>query len=99
MLVKFTLDPTNLPSPMSSEELQLINELAEHQTYADSPELDDAFFTTAQRVANTPVVSKRRVTAYLDEDVLAWLKKAGPRYQTRMNRILRRAMESDQPQG
>ena len=43
MLVKFTLDPTNLPSPMSSEELQLINELAEHQTYADSPELDDAF--------------------------------------------------------
>jgi uncharacterized protein (DUF4415 family) len=80
---------------MTSEERQLIEALAGRQTYADSPELDDAFFATARRVANTPAVPKQRVTTYLDADVLAWLKKAGPRYQTRMNTILRRAMEAD----
>jgi uncharacterized protein (DUF4415 family) len=35
---------------------------------------------------------KEQVTAKVDSDVVAWLKSAGPGYQTRMNAILRREM-------
>ena len=35
---------------------------------------------------------KEPVTVRLDSDVVAWLKSAGPGYQTRMNALLRRAM-------
>ena len=35
----------------------------------------------------------------LDADVLAWLKAYGRGYQTRINRILRAAMESQPPPG
>lgn len=35
---------------------------------------------------------KQQVTARLDSDVLAWLKKDGKGYQSRMNEILRREM-------
>jgi uncharacterized protein (DUF4415 family) len=35
---------------------------------------------------------KKVVTLRLDADVLAWFKKPGPGYQTRINRVLRRVM-------
>jgi uncharacterized protein (DUF4415 family) len=35
---------------------------------------------------------KKRVTLRLDADVLAWFKKQGRGYQTRINRVLRRMM-------
>jgi uncharacterized protein (DUF4415 family) len=35
---------------------------------------------------------KVRVTTHIDADVLAWLKRGGPRYQTRLNSILRQVM-------
>jgi len=35
---------------------------------------------------------KKPVTLRLDADVLAWFKKPGPGYQTRINRALRRVM-------
>ncbi len=35
---------------------------------------------------------KKSVTLRLDADVLAWFKKQGPRYQTKINRTLRRVM-------
>jgi uncharacterized protein (DUF4415 family) len=31
---------------------------------------------------------KRRITLFLDADVLAWFKASGPRYQTRINQAL-----------
>ena len=36
---------------------------------------------------------KRSVTTKIDEDVLAWLKTGGRGYQTRLNAILRKAMQ------
>lgn len=36
---------------------------------------------------------KRPVTIRVDADVLAWLKREGHGYQTRINRLLREAME------
>jgi uncharacterized protein (DUF4415 family) len=38
-------------------------------------------------------VPKKSVTLRLDADVLAWFKKQGPRYQTKINRTLRRVMQ------
>jgi uncharacterized protein (DUF4415 family) len=38
---------------------------------------------------------KRPVTLRLDADVIAWFKKDGRRYQTRINQALRRVMESE----
>lgn len=38
---------------------------------------------------------KKPVTLRLDADVLAWFKKDGRRYQTRINRALRTVMERE----
>jgi uncharacterized protein (DUF4415 family) len=37
-------------------------------------------------------VAKRAISLRVDEDVLAWFKSAGPRYQSRMNAVLRSYM-------
>jgi uncharacterized protein (DUF4415 family) len=59
--------------------------------YSDIPPLDKTFLTKAT-IAWPPV--KTQLTIRLDADVLAWLKANGRGYQTRINRILRVAMES-----
>lgn len=58
--------------------------------YSDIPPLSKSFFTTATE-AWPP--TKQQVTVRLDADVLTWLKAHGRGYQTRLNRILRAAME------
>jgi uncharacterized protein (DUF4415 family) len=62
--------------------------------YADIPPLGDDFFARA-KAAWPP--AKRQLTIRLDVDLLAWLKANGRGYQTRINRILRAAMESQPP--
>lgn len=62
--------------------------------YSDIPPLDNEFFTKATE-AWPP--AKQQLTIRLDADVLKWLKAQGRGYQTRINRILRAAMEA-QPQ-
>jgi uncharacterized protein (DUF4415 family) len=37
---------------------------------------------------------KKSLTIRLDADLLAWLKTAGPGYQTRINKLLRSVMEA-----
>ncbi len=37
-------------------------------------------------------VAKRAISLRLDEDVLEWFRRRGPRYQTRMNAVLRSYM-------
>src|SRR5579862_3502995 len=59
--------------------------------YSDIPPLGDEFFEKA-KVAWPPV--KKQLTIRLDADVLDWLRANGRGYQTRINRILRAAMES-----
>jgi uncharacterized protein (DUF4415 family) len=41
---------------------------------------------------------KKSLTIRIDADVLAWLKGQGKGYQTRINSLLRRAMEAKGPQ-
>lgn len=62
--------------------------------YTDISPLDNSFFTKA---AEAWPPAKQQLTVRLDADVLKWLKAPGRGYQTRMNRILRAAMEN-QPQ-
>ncbi len=59
--------------------------------YSDIPPLGNEFFEKAT-VAWPP--AKQQLTIRLDVDVLNWLKANGTGYQTRINRILRAAMES-----
>ncbi len=62
--------------------------------YSDIPALDRAFLRKAS-VVWPP--GKKQLTIRLDADVLDWLKSHGKGYQTRINRILRVAMESQPP--
>jgi uncharacterized protein (DUF4415 family) len=62
--------------------------------YSDIPPLDKSFFAKA-REAWPP--AKQQLTIRLDADVLNWLKTQGRGYQTRINRILRAAMEGQRP--
>jgi uncharacterized protein (DUF4415 family) len=59
--------------------------------YSDIPPLDRSFFT---RAAEAWPPAKQQLTIRLDADVLNWLKANGRGYQTRINRILRAAMET-----
>jgi uncharacterized protein (DUF4415 family) len=59
--------------------------------YSDIPPLDDKFFEQAQVVVPP---GKKQLTLRLDADVLAWLKSLGPKYQTRINAILRSYYEA-----
>ena len=62
--------------------------------YSEIPPLDTSFFKKATE-AWPP--AKQQVTVRLDVDVLDWLKMHGKGYQTRLNRILRAAMEHQGP--
>jgi uncharacterized protein (DUF4415 family) len=56
------------------------------------PELADLpadFFARGTLVHPTP---KQPISLRVDEDVLLWFKKQGPRYQSRMNAVLRAYM-------
>lgn len=64
--------------------------------YSDIPPLDSSFFT---KETEPWPPAKRQLTVRLDADVLDWLKATGRGYQTRLNRILRIAMESQPSPG
>jgi uncharacterized protein (DUF4415 family) len=59
--------------------------------YSDIPPLTEKFWRNA--IPNPwyrPV--KKQLTVRLDADVIAWLRKQGKGYQTRLNGLLRHAM-------
>ena len=62
--------------------------------YSDIPPLTERFWESA--VCNPfyrPV--KQQLTVRLDADVIAWLRRQGQGYQTRLNALLRSAMLKD----
>jgi uncharacterized protein (DUF4415 family) len=55
-----------------------------------APLLREEWFARAQRLLpGTMPEPKRPVSIRLDESVLAWFKEQGPRYQSRINAVLR----------
>ena len=55
--------------------------------------LPDDFWDSAVMVE--PVL-KQPISLRVDEDVLAWFRKSGPRYQSRINAVLRSYMTAKQ---
>lgn len=84
---------------MSNSNRQVARDLAalrdqrdEDIDLSDIPELTDASRAVIGKFYR-PI--KKPVTVRLDADVLGWLKSKGVGYQTRINALLRQAMERD----
>jgi uncharacterized protein (DUF4415 family) len=58
--------------------------------FSDIPRLGKSFWKKARLTMPEP---KDRLTIRVDHDIVQWLKKRGPGYQTRINAILRSYME------
>jgi uncharacterized protein (DUF4415 family) len=82
-------------TPRQKRELAALAALPDHQIdTSDIPELPpDAWKDAVRGRFYRPV--KQAVSMRLDADVVAWLKKRGKGYQTRVNSILRQTMLTD----
>ncbi|MFZ0255814.1 MAG: BrnA antitoxin family protein [Gammaproteobacteria bacterium] len=77
---------------ISKERLKKIEALKDKDIdYSDIPETDEAFWEKSELRMPRP---KKAVYLRLDQDLLDWLKRQGPGYQTRINAILRSYMET-----
>jgi uncharacterized protein (DUF4415 family) len=85
---RYRLDPKK-PRQLTPEEQSRLDKA--RIDYSDIPPLGDEFFAKAKQ-AWPP--AKQQVTIRVDSDILEWLRTHGRGYQTRINRILRAAMES-----
>jgi uncharacterized protein (DUF4415 family) len=88
---RYRLDPEKLRQLTPAEARRLDTMPID---YSDIPPLGDEFFKQAT-AALAP--AKEQLTIRLDADVLEWLKGTGRGYHTRINRILRAAMEGQPP--
>ncbi len=88
---RYRLDPAK-PRRLTPAEARRLDAMP--IDYSDIPPLGDEFFKKATE-AWPP--AKQQLTIRLDADVLNWLKSNGRGYQTRINRILRAAMETQPP--
>jgi len=62
--------------------------------FSEIPPLDESFWKNAVRNPFYRPV-KQQLTVRLDADVVAWLRRPGKGYQTRLNQMLRTAMLKD----
>jgi uncharacterized protein (DUF4415 family) len=73
--------------PMTPEEAARIAELADEDiNYSDIPELTEEFW---EKVPPFPTGPKDLVSIRLDRFILNYFKAEGPRYQSRINAVLR----------
>jgi len=76
-----------------AEEIEAIRDIRDEDiNLSDIPEITD-WSNAVRGKFYRPI--KKSVTVRLDADVLAWLKSKGEGYQTRLNALLRSAMEHD----
>jgi uncharacterized protein (DUF4415 family) len=89
--VKVTLDAK---APLSADQSRQLEELRHRKIdFSDIPaSAADAAWTRA--VAPEASENKQSVTLRLDRDVLEFFRKAGKRYQTRINSVLRAYMHA-----
>ena len=58
--------------------------------FSDIPELTDAELLQMRPLR---MITKMQITLRIDNDVLAWYKRTGTGYQSRMNEVLKRYKE------
>jgi uncharacterized protein (DUF4415 family) len=93
-----TVRKTLSDTPLTVQQKRRLAKLAkmpdDEIDYSDIPPLTDKFWQNAVRSPLYRPV-KQQLTVRLDADVLAWLRKQGRGYQTRINSLLRTAMLKD----
>jgi uncharacterized protein (DUF4415 family) len=93
-IIRYEIDLDN-PPRLTEEQKTRLKALAEKQDSeidcGDIPELDEKFWQNAVR---NPFYrpTKKSTTVRIDSDVLAWYKRQGKGYQTKINATLRKAM-------
>jgi uncharacterized protein (DUF4415 family) len=60
--------------------------------YSDAPEITPEMFAKAIVRRGLKPRTKKQITLRVDDDVLAWFKKQGSGYQTKINLLLRAYM-------
>jgi uncharacterized protein (DUF4415 family) len=80
--------PSNKKPSRGRAKLALLRRMSDAEIARTAPpelaELPEDFWDAAALVAPKKAISLR-----VDEDVLEWFRAGGPRYQTRMNAVLR----------
>lgn len=90
------MDPANPPPLTESQQAELEALQDRPIDCSDIPEITEEAWRQAKPVVGRfyrPI--KQQVTVRIDTDVLAWLKTDGKGYQTRLNRVLRKAMDQE----
>lgn len=80
--------------------LNMTDEEIERTSPPELANLPDDFWDNAVLVP--PVIIKEPISIRVDEDVLEWFRSSGPRYQSRINAVLRSyvtAMKRKSPKG
>jgi len=84
-------------APLTAKERANLIKLIENPKRDEDIDLSDAPEIPADAVLVHFRPRKASVTMRLDSDVLAWLKSSGEGYQTRVNELLRQAMNASRP--
>ncbi len=90
-IVRKTLTDHKLTPKRKRELAKLATRSDSEIDYSDIPPLAEKFWQNAVRNPFYRPV-KQQVTLRIDADVLAWLRRQGKGYQSRLNSLLRSAM-------
>ena len=80
------------PPVLTEAQLAQLSALGDHADTADIPEAPAENWRDARRFFRP---RKEAISLRLDADVLDWLRRRNDRYQTEINRILRKTMEAE----
>jgi uncharacterized protein (DUF4415 family) len=93
-IVRYALDP-NKPHKLSNASKVRMDGIKDEQIdYSEIPELTDDWFARAQHSREMKIPTKHQISLRVDDDVLAFFKAHGTRYQTRINAVLRAYVEA-----
>ena len=95
MSAKRTKQPSKTKRRRGRVDLERLRRVTEAQIARTSPpelaNLPDDFWAEAEVVI---APTKEAISLRVDEDVLSWFREGGPRYQSRMNAVLRSYVQS-----
>jgi len=70
-----------------------VDALSEEELEASIDHEDEGEFDWTHPIPGLPP-AKQQLTIRLDLDIIEWFKQQGPRYQTRMNEVLKRYIQA-----
>jgi uncharacterized protein (DUF4415 family) len=86
-IVRYTLDPENPPRLTEKQKAALLARRDRAIDYSDIPSQKGKTWTRPG--ALVPTENKKQITLRLDAEVVAFFRKTGKRYQSRINAALR----------